>query len=314
MRSSYRIGILDVLAEGILNTMKKKSGVIQNIGNYITFTGPTLFAFTCVLLIPFLYGIYLSFTNYSPVTRTHDYIGFSNFAKVFTDTQFHQQFLKTIWYVLCSTIFCNIVAFTLAALLTSNIKGQNILRGGFFTPNLIGGIVLGYIWKFIFANVVTQCGRIFSIKPLMTSFLTDPDRAIWAMIIVTVWQYVGYLMLIYIAGFVAIPRDLQDAANIDGAKGLGKLLRVTIPLMVPSIIICFFISLSRGFMAYDLNLSLTNGQPYGSTQLASMHVYQKAFQSYKYGIGQAEAIVLFIVVAVVAVSQVLLTKRFEVEA
>jgi raffinose/stachyose/melibiose transport system permease protein len=291
-----------------------KKNILKNTGNFIAFTGPSLIAFSCVLLIPFIYGIYLSFTNYSPVTGVHDYVGFSNFAKVFTDTQFHAQFFKTIWYVFYSTLLCNLVAFTLAAFLTGNIKGQNLVRGGFFTPNLIGGIVLGYIWKFIFANVVTLIGKGLSIESLTTSFLTDPTKAIWAMIIVTVWQYAGYLMLIYIAGFVAIPRDIQESASIDGATGLGKLFRITIPLMVPSFIICLFISISRGFMAYDLNLALTNGQPYGSTQLASMHVYQKAFQSYKYGIGQAEAIVLFIVVTVVAVSQVLLTKRFEVEA
>ena len=294
--------------------MSSNRTVLKNMGNFIAFTGPSLLAFSCVLLIPFIYGIFLSFTNYSPVTGSMDYVGLSNFAKVFTDKQFLQQFIKTIWYVFYSTLLCNLVAFTLAAFLTSNIKGQNILRGGFFTPNLIGGIILGYIWKFIFSNVVTLIGKNTGIEWLSTSFLTDPNRAIWAMIIVTVWQYAGYLMLIYIAGFVAIPRDIQEAASIDGATGLGKLFRVTIPLMVPSFIICFFISLSRGFMAYDLNLSLTNGQPYGSTQLASMHVYQKAFQSYKYGIGQAEAIILFIVVTVVAVSQVLLTKRFEVEA
>jgi raffinose/stachyose/melibiose transport system permease protein len=148
----------------------------------------------------------------------------------------------------------------------------------------------------------------------MTSFLTNPDRAIWAMIIVTVWQYAGYLMMIYVAGFVSIPKDIQEASDIDGATGLKKLFKVTIPLMVPSFIICFFISISRGFMSYDLNLALTNGQPYGSTRLAAMHIYQKAFQANQYGVGQAEAIVLFIAVAIAAVSQVLLTKKFEVEA
>ena len=213
-----------------------------------------------------------------------------------------------------STIFCNLLAFLLAYLLTSNMKGQNFLRGGFFTPNLIGGIILGYIWKFIFANVVTQIGNTLEFKPLMTSLLTHPDRAILAMVIVTVWQYAGYLMMIYIAGFVGISKEVQEAAEIDGAKGLRKLLNIKIPLMVPSFIICLFITISRGFMAYDLNLALTNGAPYGSTRLASMHIYQKAFQANQYATGQAEAIVLFIVVAIAAVSQVLLTKKFEVEA
>jgi raffinose/stachyose/melibiose transport system permease protein len=187
------------------------------------------------------------------------------------------------------------------------------LRGGFFVPNLIGGIILGYIWRFIFANVLTQLGKAMDIDWLKTSFLTNPDQAVSALIIVTVWQYAGYLMMIYIAGFVGIPRDVQEAADIDGAYGLKKLWRVTIPMMIPSFNICMFITLSRGFMAYDLNLSLTNGGPYGSSRLAAMHVYQKAFQSKQYGVGQAEAIILFIVVAILSVTQVLINKKREVE-
>lgn len=276
--------------------------------------GPSLIAFICVLLIPLVYGIYLTFTNYSPITGTQDYVGFQNFAAIFSDKEYLGQFLKTLRYVFYSTIFCNVLAFVLAYLLTSNVKGQNFFRAGFFTPNLIGGIVLGYIWKFIFANVITLIGKSLEYEPLMMSFLTHPERAIWAMIIVTVWQYAGYLMMIYVAGFVSIPKDILEASDIDGATGLKKLFKVTIPMMVPSFIICFFISISRGFMSYDLNLALTNGQPYGSTRLAAMHIYQKAFQANQYGVGQAEAIVLFIAVAIAAVSQVLLTKRYEVEA
>ncbi|NLX77670.1 MAG: sugar ABC transporter permease [Clostridiaceae bacterium] len=294
--------------------MNRKNKLLGNIGNFILFMGPSLFAFACVLIIPFLYGIYLTFTDYSPIRITYEFVGFSNFRAVFTDKEFWQQFLKTLGYVLYSTIFCNLLAFILAYLLTSNIRGRNFLRAGFFTPNLIGGIVLGYIWKFIFANVVTKLGETLDYQPLKTSFLTHPDRAIVAMIIVTVWQYAGYLMIIYIAGFVGIPREVQEASEIDGATGLKKLFSVTIPLMVPSFIICFFIMISRGFMTYDLNLALTNGQPYGSTRLAAMHIYQKAFQANEYGIGQAEAIIFFITVAIAAVTQVLLTKKFEVEA
>lgn len=291
--------------------VKKKA---LNAGIFITFMGPTLLTFTCVLLIPFLYGVFLTFTNYNPIQGTKDFVGLTNFAAIFGDKEFIGQFIKTLGYVFYSTIFCNLLAFILAYLLTGNVKGRNFLRGGFFTPNLIGGIVLGYIWKFIFANVVTQIGNTLEIKPLMTSFLTHPERAIAAMIIVTVWQYAGYLMMIYIAGFVGIPKDVLEAAEIDGAVGLKRLFHVTIPSMVPSFIICLFITISRGFMAYDLNLALTNGSPYGSTRLASMHIYQKAFQANQYAIGQAEAIVLFIVVAIATVSQVLLTKKFEVEA
>jgi raffinose/stachyose/melibiose transport system permease protein len=294
--------------------MKSKKKTLNNAGLFITFMGPSLIAFTCVLLIPFLYGVFLTFTNYNPIKGTKDFVGFANFIAIFSDKEFLTQFIKTLGYVFYSTIFCNVIAFILAYLLTSNIKAQNFLRGGFFTPNLIGGIILGYIWKFIFANVVTQIGNSLDIETLKTSLLTHPDRAILAMIIVTVWQYAGYLMMIYIAGFVGIQKEVLEAAEIDGAKGMKKLFNITIPSMVPSFIICFFITISRGFMAYDLNLALTNGAPYGSTRLASMHIYQKAFQANQYAVGQAEAIVLFIVVAIVTVSQVLLTKKYEVEA
>lgn len=294
--------------------MRRKSKALANTGTFAAFMTPSLIAFTCVLVIPFLYGVYLTFTNYSPISGTYDFVGFSNFIAIFNDEVFLQQFLKTLGYVFYSAIFCNVLAFTLAYLLTSNVKAQNFLRAGFFTPNLIGGIILGYIWKFIFANVVTQIGKSLEFQPLMTSLLTHPDRAILAMIIVTVWQYAGYLMMIYIAGFVSIPKDIQEAAKLDGASGIRKLFKITIPLMVPSFVICFFITISRGFMAYDLNLALTNGDPYGSTRLASMHIYQKAFQANQYAVGQAEAIVLFVIVAIAAVSQVLITKRFEVES
>lgn len=294
--------------------MKAKKKALNNTGIFIAFMGPSLFAFTCVLLIPFLYGVFLTFTNYNPIKGTQDFVGFTNFAAVFTDAEFLGQFVKTLGYVFYSTVFCNLLAFILAFLLTSSVKAQNFLRGGFFTPNLIGGIILGYIWKFIFANVVTQIGNTLEFKPLMTSLLTHPDRAILAMVIVTVWQYAGYLMMIYIAGFVGISGDILEAAEIDGAKGMKKLLYITIPSMVPSFVVCLFITISRGFMAYDLNLALTNGGPYGATRLASMHIYQKAFQANQYATGQAEAIVLFIAVAIAAVSQVLLTKKYEVEA
>jgi len=286
---------------------------LKRSGYFLAFNGPTLFTFTCVLILPFVYGVYLTFTDWNAISDTYSFVGFQNYATVFTDKEFLRQFLITFKYVILSALLCNLLAFTLAYFLTSGMRCQNFLRGGFFIPNLIGGIILGYIWKFIFANVLTQVGKAFDIAWLKTSFLTNPDRAVWALIIVTVWQYAGYLMMIYIAGFVGIPKDVQEAADIDGAHGLKKLWRVTIPMMIPSFNICMFITLSRGFMAYDLNLSLTNGGPYGSTRLAAMHVYQKAFQSKQYGIGQAEAIVLFIVVAILSVTQLLINKRREVE-
>lgn len=286
----------------------------KKMGLFLVFAGPALFAFISVLLLPLIQGVVFTFTDWNLVSDKFSFIGFQNYQTVFRDREFIAQFLLTIKYVLYSSVLSNLAAFTLAYLLTSGMRGQNLLRGAFFLPNLIGGIVLGYIWKFIFSNVLTQLGKSLGIEVLSTSFLTHPQRAIWAMIIVTVWQYAGYLMMIYIAGFVAIPQETQEAADLDGAHGLSRLFRITIPLMVPSFVICLFISISRGFMTYDLNLTLTNGGPFGSTQLAAMHVYQKAFLAKQYGIGQAEAIVLFIVVALISVTQVMLTKKLEVEA
>ncbi len=287
---------------------------LEKIKWFLVFTGPTFIAFLCVMVIPFFYGIYMTFTDWDALADTYQFAGLRNYALVFSDRAFHRQFLVTFRYVIGSSIFVNILAFVLAYLLTSGIRAQNFLRAGFLTPNLIGGIVLGYIWRFIFANVFTLVGKNLGIRELSTSFLSHPDRAVWALIIVTVWQYAGYLMVIYIAGMVSIPKEIEEAASIDGASGLRKLFFVTIPLMFPAFVICIFLAFSRGFIAYDLNLSLTNGAPYGSTQLAAMYVYQQAFLARRYGLGQAEAIVLFIVVAVVAITQVLLTKRYEVEA
>lgn len=281
---------------------------------FFVFTGPTIIAFLCVMVIPFFHGIYMTFTDWNAINDTYKFVGLRNYVLAFSDKVFHRQFLVTLKYVVYSAILVNIFAFTLAYLLTSGIKGQNFLRAGFFTPNLIGGIVLGYIWRFLFANVFTLIGKSLGIKELSTSFLSDPERAVWALIMVTVWQYAGYLMVIYIAGIVSVPKEIEESASIDGASGLRKLFLVTVPLMLPAFVICTFVSISRAFIAYDLNLALTNGAPYGSTQLTAMYVYQQAFLARKYGLGQAEAIVLFIVVAAVSITQVLLTKRYEVEA
>jgi raffinose/stachyose/melibiose transport system permease protein len=291
----------------------REKNILKRSGYFMAFNGVTLFTFLCVLIVPFIYGLYLTFTDWNAISDNYNFVGFQNYVKVFNDKEFVKQFLITFKYVIVSAVLCNVLAFTLAYFLTSGMRGQNFLRGGFFVPNLIGGIILGYIWKFIFANVLTQLGKTLDIDWLKTSFLTNPDQAVSALIIVTVWQYAGYLMMIYIAGFVGIPRDVQEAADIDGAHGLKKLWHVTIPMMIPSFNICMFITLSRGFMAYDLNLSLTNGGPYGSSRLVAMHVYQKAFQSKQYGVGQSEAIILFIVVAILSVTQVLINKKREVE-
>ncbi|MDF9844753.1 MULTISPECIES: sugar ABC transporter permease [unclassified Paenibacillus] len=294
--------------------MIKEKGKWNRIRTRLLFTGPTLFAFLTVMIVPFLYGIYLTFTNWDGISTTHSLVGFQNYLAVFKDTVFWKTFGLTLKYVAFTVILVNAVAFLLAYGLSRGIKGQNVFRAGFFIPNLVGGIVLGLIWQFIFSNVLVYVGQKTGIPILSTSWLADPDKAFWSLVIVTVWQYAGYMMVIYIAGLMSVPNDILEAASIDGASGWTRMSRMILPLMVPSFIVCIFLTLQRGFMVYDVNLSLTKGGPFKSTEMVSMHVYEKAFLSRDYGLGQAEALVLFLLVATITLLQVYFSKKLEVEA
>ncbi|MDD2970877.1 MAG: sugar ABC transporter permease [Lachnospiraceae bacterium] len=293
--------------------MKKKL-MADKVKSYLMFAGPAIFFFFAIVIIPFIYGVYLTFTNWDGISAKKELIGFANFLAVFQDKDFWSALMLTLAYVAISTVAVQVIAFLLAYLLTSGLKGQNFFRAGFFTPNLIGGIVLGFIWQFVFSKAFTAFGGMTSIPLFESSWLSDPLKAFFALVLVTVWQYSGYMMLIYVAGFVGVPKDLIEAASIDGCTNTQRTRHIVIPMMSQSFSICTFLTLTRCFMVYDLNVSLTGGEPYGSTIMAALHVYQKAFKSKKYGLGQAEALVLFVVVAVVAVTQYYLSKRKEVEA
>lgn len=273
-----------------------------------------LLFFAAVVIVPFLYGVYLTFTDWNGVSQVKHFIGLTNYAGVVKDTQFWTALLLTFKYVIVVVILVNVLAFAIAYLLTRGIKGQNFFRAGFFTPNLIGGIVLGYIWQFVFSRVFVNIGEATGFGVFEISWLSEPDKAFAAMVLVTVWQLSGYMILIYVAGFMGLSEDVLEAASLDGAAGFAKLRYIILPLMMSSITICLFLTLSRAFMVYDVNLSLTAGGPYGSTEMAAMHVYEKAFTSRQFGVGQAEALILFIVVACISGLQVYLTKKKEVEA
>jgi raffinose/stachyose/melibiose transport system permease protein len=277
------------------------------------FAGPTTLIFTVVMVLPFFYGIFLTFTNWDGLANRFAFVGFKNYGTVFHDRVFWTSLLLTLRYAIFAVFLTNAVAFLLAYTLTSGVRGAGFFKAGFFTPNLIGGIVLGFVWQFIFSRVLPQMGKAMGWKLFSTSWLSDPNKAFWALVIVTVWQYSGYMMVIYIAGLVSVPNELLEAASIEGAGPWIKLRKIILPLIVPSIIVCFFLTIQRCFMVYDLNLSLTNGGPYRSTTLISMNVYQTAFLSRQYGPGQAEAIFLFFIVAGVSLAQVYFGKRKEVE-
>jgi len=283
-------------------------------GTQLLFTGPTLLAFICVIIIPFIYGVYMTFYKWDGISSSMPFIGFDNYASVFQDSKFWASVWLTIKYVAASVLLINVLAFFLAYLVTAGIRGQNFFRTAFFSPNLIGGLVLGFIWQFMFNVFLPSLGESLGWTFFTKTWLGDETKAFWALVIVTVWQYAGYMMVIFIAGLMSVPKDIIEAAKIDGTSGFKQILYMILPLMVPSFIVTVFLSLQRSFMVYDVNYALTGGGPFGSTVMASMHVYDKAFQRFDYGVGQAEAFVLFFIVAIITITQVYLTKKLEVEA
>ncbi|MDY4770442.1 MAG: sugar ABC transporter permease [Lachnospiraceae bacterium] len=286
----------------------------ENKKDFCMFAFPGLFCFLAVVILPFIYGIYLTLTDWNGVAKVKNFVGLKNFAGVMKDAQFWTSLLLTFKYVIVVVVLVNVLAFAIAYLLTRGIKGQNFFRAGFFTPNLIGGIVLGYIWQFVFSRVFVSVGEATGWKLFEVSWLSDPNKAFAALVLVSVWQLSGYMILIYVAGFIGLSEDVMEAAEIDGASGFVKLKNIIMPLMMSSVTICLFLTLSRAFMVYDVNLSLTAGAPYGTTEMAAMHVYEKAFTSRQFGVGQAEAFILFVIVACISGLQVYLTKKQEVEA
>ena len=287
----------------------RKESMSRKVTLFLCFAGPSMILFLIFVIVPFIYGIYLTMTNWDGYSSSKEFVGLLNYINIFKEKEFWSSILLTFRYVAASVILVNGVAFLLAYLLTSGIKGENFLRAGFFTPNLIGGIVLGFIWQFIFNRVLTAIP--FFPKQ---SFLSDPTRAFWAMVIVETWRASGYILLIYIAGFVGVSQEYIEAARIDGANNRQILWRIRLPLMMQSFTICLFLTLSASFKVYDTNLSLTNGGPYNSTRMAAMTIFEKAFSYHDYGMGQAEAIVFFIIMLIVAVIQLKVTRKREVAA
>lgn len=281
----------------------------RKIALFLLFAGPSMVLFTLFIIIPFVYGIYLTMTNWDGFSTAKEFVGFRNYVSIFGEKEFWSSIWLTIKYVTACVIFVNGIAFLLAYLLSSGIKGENFLRAGFFTPNLIGGIVLGFIWQFIFNRVLTML-PIFPDQ----SFLSDPIKAFWAMVIVETWRSSGYMLLIYIAGFVGVSRDYIEAARIDGANSRQILWRIRLPLMMQSFTICLFLTLSSAMKVYDMNLSLTDGGPYGATRMAAMTIFDKAFTYHDYGMGQSEAVVFFLIMLVIAIVQLNVTRKREVNA
>lgn len=278
-----------------LKSMKKYSPI---------FVLPTFAAFMIGFIIPFIMGIYLSFCKFTTVIDA-ELVGISNYLKVFQDPTFVHALWYTALFTVVSVITINVFAFTIALLLTKAMKGTNLFRTVFFMPNLIGGIVLGYIWQLILNGVLAYFDR---------TLTYSATYGFWGLVILMNWQQIGYMMIIYIAGIQNIPGDLIEAAKIDGANKWQILKNVTIPMLMPSITICSFLTLTNGFKLFDQNMALTGGAPSDKSQMLALNIYETFYGRTGWeGVGQAKAVIFFILVAVIAITQLRMTRSKEVQ-
>lgn len=268
------------------------------------FALPTFLAFTIGFIAPFILGIYLSFCKFNTVTDAK-FIGISNYIDAVKDTVFQHAFVFTTLFAILSIIIINVCAFAIALALTKKLKGTNIFRTFFFMPNLIGGIVLGYIWQLIFNGVLSMYNQ---------AITASEWYGFWGLIILVSWQQIGYMMIIYIAGLQSIPEDVMEAAQIDGASSLRRLFSITIPMMMPSITICTFLSVTNGFKLFDQNLSLTAGEPSKMSEMLALNIFNTFYGRTGWeGVGQAKAVIFFIVVVIIGIIQLQITRGKEVQ-
>ena len=271
------------------------------------FVLPTLAAFIIGFIWPFIWGIGLSFCKFTTVKNV-EFVGLDNYFKLWQDDTFIHAFFFTTAFTIVSTVLINVLGFTLALLLTRHVRGTNIFRTVYFMPNLIGGVVLGYIWQILLNGVLTLLE-----KPLLS---LDATYGFWGIVILMCWQQIGYMMIIYIAGLQNVPPDLIEAARIDGANNRQVLTRVKIPMVMPSITICTFLTLTNSFKLFDQNLSLTGGEPAKQSQMLALNIYDTFYArsgpQWK-GIGQAKAVVFFLAVVIIALVQLRLTRSKEVQ-
>lgn len=265
---------------------------------------PTLIAFAIAFAVPFILGLYLSFTEFTTVTDAQ-WVGLANYLKAFSNDDFLNALWFTVRFTVVSVITVNLIAFALASILTKGLKGTNIFRTVFFMPNLIGGIVLGYIWQLIINGFLQTMG---------VTITYDPKYGFWGLVILMNWQLIGYMMIIYIAGIQNIPTDLIDASRVDGANRWQTLRNVTIPLVMPSITICLFLTITNSFKLFDQNLALTAGAPSKQTAMLALDIYNTFYSRIGWeGVGQAKAVIFFLIVAVISFVQLMLTRKKEVE-
>lgn len=280
----------------------------------IVFLVPVILAFAMTVIVPFSLGIFYSFTDWNGMTFTK-FLGLGNYIKIFREGGFLYSVLITFLFTGINLICVNVIAFALALLCTSNIRGRNFMRATFFMPNLIGGIVLGYVWQFIFNKVFV------AIVPGSVSMLSNPNLAFVAIVIVSTWQYAGYIMMIYVTGLQSVPTEIVEAAGVDGANSIQTLFKIKIPMIANTFTVCIFLSLTSAFKQFDVNLALTNGAPsrilgdkiIQSTEFLALKIYNTSIGENNYAAGQTMSVLFFIVLAVISLTQVSISKKKEVE-
>ena len=286
----------------------------------VLFLFPLLFTFAVTVIIPLVLGVFYSLTDWNGI-RFNKFIGLENYTTMFNEPSFIWSILITILFVVFNMVLVNVVGFLLALLCTSNLKGLGFFRASYFLPNLIGGIVLGYIWQFVFNNVLTEITE--KISGNQASILSTTSTAFAGIIVVYIWQYAGYIMLIYITGLTQVPKDVLEASQIDGANRIETLFKIKIPMIASTITICTFLTLTSAFKQFDVNMALTNGSGsvadfMGSyltngTQMRALNIYNTAISKDNYAMGQAKAVFFFIILAVVSLVQVRISNKKEVE-
>ena len=279
---------------------------------HLLFLGPATMVFLIAIIIPFVISFYYAFTDWNGISPNANFIRLENFIAIFSGKS---TFLESFWFTLrlslVNVCLVIIIGTLIAAVVSSSIPLRGVFRLIFYLPQVIGGLVLGYVWQFIFSKGLTSLGEQLNLPLFMQSWLGKPQTAFWALVIVFTWQMVGYVMVVMTAALTSLPEDIIESANLDGAGSVATFFRIKLPLCMPYMTICTFWVLSNAFKMFELNMSLTAGGPYGSTNSLALTIYKDAFMNTRYGLATAESLIFFLVILVITSIQGLLTKRGE---
>ncbi|BBI33939.1 carbohydrate ABC transporter permease [Cohnella abietis] len=280
---------------------------------YFTFVSPAVLLFALIIMLPFVRAIIFSFQDWDGISTDIKWVGWSNYTTIFHDSAYMKSFWFTLKYVAVSTLLVNVIGFALAIVLNMKLKTKNVLRTVYFMPHVIGTLIIGFIWQFIISQVFPQIAEWTGWHIFEVNWLSYPSYAFWALILVNVWYSAGYFMVIYIAALQGISTELLEAAQIDGVNRWQRMWHIILPLVRNAITICLFLAITSGFKVFDLNLALTKGGPFGSTESLALHIYQDAFANNNYTLASTKAIIFFIVLGAITLIQVFAMKRKEVE-